>query len=295
MSGPDRLLELVVERIAGYGAPSAVVAFSGGVDSATVAAAAARALGAERVTAITAVSPSLPSGELASARSLAATVGVRFEAVDTHEVELEPYARNDARRCFHCKVELYGALERSVGPASGRLDAALLNGTNADDAGDFRPGLLAARPFGVRSPLLEEGIGKDGVRAVARALGLEVADRPAMACLSSRVAFGVTITPELLARVDEAERRVRSLGFDVVRVRHLGEAARVEVAPDDVARLLDDPRLDELVAGLRAMGWDDVAVDPAGYRAGAMNATLVELRRRTPRARPGVSGPRAAR
>lgn len=270
----------LVRRLEGairsYGADRALVAFSGGVDSSVVLALAARALGPGAVTAVTAVSPSYPSGELEGARRTARSLGVRHRVVRTGEVEREAYARNDAWRCFHCKVELYGTLRRLAGEAAGR-GAAVLAGANADDRADFRPGLVAAGRFGVRNPLLEEGVGKEEVRSLARHLGLPVADKPALACLSSRVAFGLRITPELLARIDRAEGLVRALGLGQVRVRHFGDRATVEV--EDPERLAAHPRWPEARAALRALGWTAVELDPRGYRPGRMNETL---RERTP-------------
>jgi len=282
MTGRPDVVERVSERIAGYDPPRAVVAFSGGVDSAVVLALAARALGRTAVTAVTAVSPSYPAGELDQARQVAQALGVAHRSIETGEVDREAYARNDAERCFHCKTELYGALRRL---AAGEADpsAAVLAGANADDLADFRPGLRAARQQGIRNPLLEEGVGKAGVRDAARRLGLSVAEKPALACLSSRVAYGIRITPGLLARLDRAERSVRALGFDVVRVRHLGDRASIEVDPADVPRLVGDPRLPDLIEDLRQAGWSEVAVDPDGYRTGSMNAALDQFARKVVR------------
>jgi len=282
MTGRPDVVERVSERIAGYDPPRAVVAFSGGVDSAVVLALAARTLGRTAVTAVTAVSPSYPAGELDQARQVAQALGVAHRSIETGEVDREAYARNDAERCFHCKTELYGALRRL---AAGEADpsAAVLAGANADDLADFRPGLRAARQQGIRNPLLEEGVGKAGVRDAARRLGLSVAEKPALACLSSRVAYGIRITPGLLARLDRAERSVRALGFDVVRVRHLGHRASIEVDPADVPRLVGDPRLPDLIEDLRQAGWSEVAVDPDGYRTGSMNAALDQFARKVVR------------
>ena len=266
-------LDRVAERIRGYGEPRAVVAFSGGVDSAVVTAVAARALGSRAVTAATAVSPSYPAGELDQARALADAIGGRHRAVRTAEVEREAYARNDADRCFHCKAEVFATLRRLASTEGGE-GLVLLSGTNADDALDDRPGLRAAAPFGVRDPLLEEGATKQVVRNMARTLGLTVAEKPALACLSSRVALGIRITPELLARIDRAERAIRSLGFDPVRVRHLGQRASVEVVPTEVERLRVDPRLPEALAEISSLGWPVVVVDPNGYRPGSMGRLL---------------------
>ena len=266
----------VERRIREYGASRAVVAFSGGVDSAVVVALAARALGAGAVTSVTAVSASYPDGEFEQARRVAESLGVEHRRVDTGEVEREAYARNDSMRCFHCKMELYTTLRRLRSLAT-EPDAVLLAGANADDLDDFRPGLRAADELGVRNPLLEEGVGKSTVRSVARLLGLAVADKPALACLSSRVAFGIRITPELLERIDRAEQAVRALGFRDVRVRHLGREARIEVHASEVGRLVSDQRFPGLLGVIRGLGWDEVTVDPDGYRMGSINATLVNL------------------
>ena len=269
----SQVIAMLERTIDSYGAGRAVVAFSGGVDSTVVAALAARALGPGVVTAVTAVSPSYPTGELEAAREVAASLGVEHWTVQTHEVERDAYVRNDARRCFHCKMELYATLGKLLVELA-TDGAVLLAGANADDANDFRPGLEAARQRGVRNPLLEAGVGKSSVRATARRLGLAVADKPALACLSSRVAYGIRITPNLLARIDQAERAVRSLGFGVVRVRHFGETASIEVATEDIARLKSHPGLGNLLAELRRLGWNDVAVDPEGYRTGSLNVML---------------------
>jgi uncharacterized protein len=277
---PVELVERLERRVRSYDAPRALVALSGGVDSSVVLAVAARSLGTARVVAVTADSPSYPSGELAAAREVAASVGVAHRVVATTEVERDAYARNDGERCFHCKVELYTTLGRLAELRDTRdAGCVLLAGANADDLGDYRPGLRAGHQLGVRNPLLEEGLGKPAIRAAARRLGLRVADKPALACLSSRVAFGVRITPDLLARIDRAEQTVRVLGFDVVRVRHFGARASIEVPADDVGRLQGHRRLPATLAAIRGLGWEDVGVDPNGYRAGGMNATLVELGR----------------
>jgi len=267
--GPAVLIDDLCRTITGYGARRILVAFSGGVDSSVVLAVAAGALGPAAVTAVTAVSPSYPAGELEPARAVARSLGVPHRTIRTEEVEREAYARNDAMRCFHCKTELYSVLGRLA--RTSEEGTVVLAGANADDLSDLRPGLLAAERHGVRNPLLERDIGKVAVRAIARSLGLPVAEKPALACLSSRVAFGIRITPGLLARIDEAERAVRALGFDPVRVRHRGEEATVEVAPDQVDLLLADPHLEDLLGRLRGLGWTTVSVDPVGYRHGSLN------------------------
>ena len=262
---PVTTIAALERRIVGYGA-RAHVAFSGGVDSSVVLALAARALEPSSVVAVTAVSPSYPAGELEAAARVAADLGVAHRVVRTHEVEREAYARNDAMRCYHCKAELYAALSRVVDSTPSR--AVVLAGANADDLDDFRPGLWAGRGAGVRNPLLEARVGKAGVRSIAHALDLRVADKPALACLSSRVELGIRVTPELLARIDTAEQIVRSLGFDVVRVRHHGDAATIEVEAAEVGRIRTHPGLPAAVAKILALGWGEVQVDPDGYRQG---------------------------
>jgi pyridinium-3,5-biscarboxylic acid mononucleotide sulfurtransferase len=272
----DRLLSRLEAEVVAYGATRAVVALSGGVDSSVVTAVAARVLGAVRIIAVTALSASYPAGELDSAREVAKVLGVEHQTIATGEVEREAYARNDGLRCYHCKMELYTALSR-IASEYGGPEVVVLGGANADDARDLRPGLLAGRQRGVRNPLLELGMGKDDVRALARRFALPVAEKPAMACLSSRVAFGVRISSDLLGRIDRAERAVRALGFATVRVRHFGDRATIEVDADEVVRLQSHSDLPQLLAGLRAMGWAEVDVDPLGYRQGSMNATLTAV------------------
>jgi uncharacterized protein len=258
----DAQREAVKRRIRSY-APRAVVAFSGGVDSSVVVALAASALGRSEVTAVTAVSPSYPAGELEDASRVAAEIGVAHRAIGTREVEREAYARNDEMRCYHCKAELYATLSMiAARPVDGVV---VLAGANADDLDDFRPGLWAGDRAGIRNPLLEERVGKRAVREIARALDLRVAEKPALACLSSRVARGIRITPELLARIDAAERIVRGLGFDLVRVRHRSSVASIEVRPEEVHRLRTHPELEPALVRIRALGWSTVEVDPSGY------------------------------
>jgi pyridinium-3,5-biscarboxylic acid mononucleotide sulfurtransferase len=253
------------DRIRGYSG-RALVAFSGGVDSSVVLAIAARALGPDRVEAVTAISPSYPAGEMQVAAETASDLGVAHRSVWTHEVEREAYASNDELRCYHCKAELYGVLGRLVRTAI--PDTAVLAGANADDLDEFRPGIWAGERAGIRNPLLEASVGKQTVRSIARTLGLRVSDKPALACLSSRVELGIRISPGLLARIDEAEAIVRALGFEVVRVRHRGASATIEVPAAEVDRLLAHPERDAALRALAGLGWDDVAVDSNGYRPG---------------------------
>jgi len=264
-AGVRTLIDQLEDRIRGYG-DRALVAFSGGVDSSVVLALAARAIGRTQVEAVTAISPSYPAGELHVAAETASDLGVAHRSVQTHEVDREAYARNDELRCYHCKAELYGVLGQIVRTAV--PGTAVLAGANADDLSEFRPGIWAGERAGIRNPLLDEAVDKPTVRAIARELGLRVSDKPALACLSSRVELGIRISPELLARIDEGEAIVRALGFDIVRVRHRGEAATIEVPAAEIDRLLAHPGRDAALRAVAALGWDELVVDPLGYRPG---------------------------
>jgi pyridinium-3,5-biscarboxylic acid mononucleotide sulfurtransferase len=243
---------------------SAIVAFSGGVDSSLVAAVAARTLG-ERALAVTAVSPALASGELDGARAVAAAVGIAHRTITTEELSSRGYRRNDRYRCYHCKTELY---DRLAVLAETEGYGALLSGANADDTGDWRPGLRAAAEHGVRHPLLEAGVGKEEVRALARALSIPSADKPASPCLASRLPYGTPVTRSALAQVDRAERALRALGFRVLRVRHHGELARVELGADELPRGLACPS--PIVDAVRAAGYDAVEIDERPFRSGSL-------------------------
>jgi uncharacterized protein len=258
-------LERLHEVLASTG--GAVVAFSGGTDSALVAAVAARALG-DRALAVTAVSPSLPPGELREARSVAREVGIRHRAVRTHEVEREAYLANGADRCYHCKTELYDVLR--VVAAEEALPV-VVSGANVDDLGDWRPGLTAAAEHEVRHPLVEAGFTKAEVREAARELGVPTWDKPASACLSSRIEHGVRITVEDLSKVGRAERALKDLGFRQVRVRVHGDVARVEVEQGDLERLVAPETRARVVAALRGLGYRYVTMDLEGFRSGSMN------------------------
>jgi uncharacterized protein len=247
---------------------TAVVAFSGGVDSSVVAAAAWRALGPGAL-AVTAVSPSVAEGELAGARRVAQAIGIAHETIATDELAREGYRRNGPDRCYFCKTELYESL---AALAKQRGYAALLSGANADDAGDWRPGLRAAAEHGVRHPLLEAGAGKAAVRALARALELPSAEKPATPCLASRIPYGTAVDPATLELIDRAERAVRALGFPVIRVRHHGVLGRVEIAQEDLLRALAaEP---EVTAAVRAAGYAHAVLDREPFRSGRLNDAL---------------------
>jgi uncharacterized protein len=260
--------ERLLAVCAGY--PSAVVGFSAGVDSTVVLWALLRILGPARVLAVTACSPTFPERELSEARELAARLGAHHLVVSSDEMANESFRNNPADRCYFCKTELYAKL-REIADLRGL--GLVADGTNLDDEGDYRPGLRAAAERGVRSPLREARLMKADVRAVARAAGLPNAEKPAFACLSSRIPYGEVITVEKLSRVGAAEEALRELGFGQLRVRHHGDVARIEIPPDDFERALElAPRI---VAALRATGYLHVALDLAGYRPGSLNAALV--------------------
>jgi uncharacterized protein len=247
---------------------SVIVAFSGGVDSAVVLAVAAQELG-DRALGVTGLSPSIALGEAEAAAATARTVGARHETIATAEFDDDRYRANPVNRCFFCKNELYGKLDAM---ARERGFAHVVDGFNADDGTgplDARPGRGAAVRFDVRSPLAEAGLRKAEVRAVARRLGLEVWDKPATPCLSSRVPYGTPIEIDALRRIDLAERFLRATGFPVVRVRHFGEMARLEVPAPDIARL--QARRESVERNLRDVGYSVVEIDARGYRMGSLN------------------------
>lgn len=247
-----------------------VVAFSGGVDSSLVAAAAGRFLDAEDVLAATADSASLASGELRTCARLTASWGVAWTPVSTDEMADPRYVANSGDRCFWCKSALMDQLE----PLADERGASVVLGVNVDDLGDHRPGQEAARERGARFPLVDAGFTKAEVRSLARAWGLEVWDRPAMPCLSSRLPYGTAVTVTLLGRVDRAEAAVRALGFVDVRVRHYDDTARIELPVDDLPRAAS--LAGELQAALTDLGYRYVTLDLAGLRSGNLNAALTD-------------------
>ena len=253
-----------------------IVAYSGGADSAFLADVAHEILG-ERATAVTAVSPSLAPAEREAAAALAAARGWRHREVATFELERPDYVRNASDRCYHCKTELFETLSGSIAAEPGTT---VLVGTNLDDVDDFRPGQAAARERGVRAPLKEAGLTKEAVRALSRARGLPTWNKPASACLASRIAYGVEVTPERLDRVGRAESHLRELGFGQLRVRDHGDLARIEVAAGEVDRLVSEPVRSSVAGFLRDLGFTYVTVDLEGFRSGSMNAVLLEIGRR---------------
>jgi uncharacterized protein len=260
------LLASLEASVARHG--SAVVAFSGGVDSSVVAAVAARALGPGAL-ALTAVSPAVAAGELDGARHVAAVIGIAHETIATDELAREGYRRNGPDRCYFCKSELYETLSAL---AARRGYRALLSGANADDAGDWRPGLRAAAEHGVHHPLLDAGADKAAVRTLARELGLPSANKPATPCLASRIPYGTAVDPATLAQIDRAERAVRALGFPVLRVRHHGILGRVEIARERLDEAL--AREPEITAAVRAAGYAHAVLDREPFRSGRLNSGL---------------------
>lgn len=252
-------------RIQGLGA--AIVAFSGGVDSSLVAALAARALAA-RALAVTAASPALASGELEGARRVARAVGIAHQVISTEELSNPRYRANDRFRCFHCKSELYSRL---AALAADRGYEALLSGANADDAGDWRPGLQAAANHGVVHPLLEIGIGKPTVRALAAELDVPSASKPATPCLASRIPYGTPVDAATLARIDRAESGLRALGHRILRVRHYGRLGRVELGAEELEAARDPGVRDGIDAALRRAGYEWVEIDPHPFQSGSLN------------------------
>lgn len=249
---------------------SLLVAFSGGADSAYLAWAAARELGA-RVLAITALSASYSANDRSVAEAFVRNHGIRHEWIETHETANPLYIANNADRCYHCKDELFTRLD-SV--ARDRHFAAVAYGVNSDDTRDFRPGHRAAAEHKVLAPLLEAGLSKSEIRFLSRRAGLETWDRPASPCLSSRVPYGTAVTPELLAKVERAEQSLRDLGFRQFRVRAFAETARVEIAQDELPRALESNVADQIDSGIKHAGFFYVAIDLEGYRQGSLNAAL---------------------
>jgi uncharacterized protein len=247
-----------------------LVAYSGGVDSAYLAWAAHQVLGGEML-AVMADSPSLARAQMRDAVAFAEECGIPLETVRTDELENADYQRNDSMRCFHCKDELFGMMEQF---ASAHGWAAVAYGVNLDDQGDWRPGQKAARQHGVAAPLLEAGLTKADIRALAAEAGLRVWDKPASACLSSRIEYGRKVTREALEQVERGEDALRAMGFRQFRLRHHGDVARIEIARDEMEHALSLEMFARMSAEIKACGFKFVALDVEGFRSGSMNAVL---------------------
>ena len=253
------------------GLENAVVAYSGGVDSTFLAKMAFDALG-NHALAVTAVSPSLAQAERDDAASFAAQIGIRHEFIETREMDNPAYRANDSSRCFHCKAELFDRLREFV---ADRGVQHMLYGPVVDDLGDFRPGMSASRERGARAPLVEAGLRKAEVRELSRRLGLPSWDKPAVACLSSRVAYGSQVTMKKLRQIEDGEALLRAEGFREMRVRHHGTIARIEVPESELGRFTQDSeRRQRIIESLKAIGFTYVTLDLQGFRSGAMNEAL---------------------
>jgi uncharacterized protein len=263
-------IETLKQILSGFG--SVAVAYSGGIDSTLVLKVGYDCLG-ERAVALTAVSPSLPARELAEAQEIARQIGARHILIHSREVEDSRYLENTPSRCYFCKSEVYMQLLQRANELGIN---ALVDGTNADDAGDHRPGLQAARQHGVRSPLQEAGLCKEETRQLGHQLGLPNWDKPAAACLSSRIPYGTRISLEMLSQVEQAERILHDLGMAQLRVRHHDQIARIEVGAEDFERLLANRQ--EIVTAFKQIGYQYVTLDLNGFRSGSMNEVLHKQR-----------------
>jgi pyridinium-3,5-biscarboxylic acid mononucleotide sulfurtransferase len=249
---------------------SVLIAYSGGVDSAYLAWCASRVLGTKML-ALIADSPSLARTHFADALYFAKEHGIALEIIQTEEMENAEYVKNDLQRCFHCKNELFAKMEKAQARLGYRH---LAYGMNLDDRGDFRPGENAALKHGVLAPLVEAGMGKEDIRLLALKAGLRVWDKPASACLSSRIAYGQPVTSEKLGRIEQAEDYLRSLGLEQFRVRDHGGIARLEIASDEMEQILSLALLQTISTEIKALGFDYVALDCEGFRSGSMNRIL---------------------
>jgi len=252
------------------GMKGAVLAYSGGVDSSVLLRAASEVLGPNLI-AVTAISETYPPGELEPAKQFAAALEVRHLVLSTAELARDEFARNAPDRCFHCKSELFSKL-RQIADSEGI--AHILDGSNADDVHDYRPGRTAARELAVRSPLAEAGLTKQDIRSLARRMNMPMWDKPSLACLSSRIPYGTRITLDLLRKIQAAEDIVRAVGIRQVRVRHHGDIARIEVSQEDLLRFSAAEVRQRVVAAFKELGYAYVCLDLEGYRTGSLNAVL---------------------
>ena len=247
-----------------------IIAYSGGVDSAFLAAVANEVLGNNALS-VTAVSPSLAPSELEEAESLAQDLGLNYRTINTNEIEREDYSANNPDRCFFCKDELYSHLIKFCGEENYSF---VVNGTNVDDLGDYRPGLDAATQYGVRSPLVEANLEKKDIRVLSREMGLPTWDKPAQACLSSRIPYGTMVTVEALTTIAKAEKYLREKGFKQLRVRHHENIARIEISADDFDVLTSEPLRTEVPSYFKSLGYSYVTLDLEGFRSGSLNEIL---------------------
>jgi uncharacterized protein len=268
-TGADDQLRTLQDLMRSFG--KVVVAFSGGVDSTFVLKVAVEVLGRENVLAVTADSPSVSRAAMAEAKQLAREIGAEHLIIESHELEDPCYAANPPDRCYYCKSDLFGRLKDL---ASQRGFDVIVSGANADDLGDWRPGLRAGEEHGVRNPCAEAGLTKADIRRLSRELGLPTHDKPAAPCLASRVAYGIGIDKEVLERVERAEGYLRRLGLREFRVRHHGDLARIEVPPDWIARLADPQGRQQITEFLHGLGYKYVTLDLDGYRSGSLNAAI---------------------
>ena len=250
---------------------SIVVAYSGGVDSTFLAKVATDTLG-DRALVVTAKSPSLPEDELKSAISIAEKNNMNHLVIETNEIKNPNYKVNDLKRCYFCKQELYQEL---IKIAKDRQLKYIVNGANVDDLGDYRPGMNAANDFGVRSPLVEVSLRKVDIRLLSRELSLPTFNKPAQPCLASRIPYGKEVSVGVLSQIEQAEKYIKSLGIQVVRVRHYGELARIEVDPIDFPILMESKSKNSLIKHFKKLGFKDVSLDLEGYRAGSLNEGII--------------------
>src|SRR5271170_4645083 len=267
-AGLEAKRQALYSRLQGIG--RLMVAYSGGIDSAFLAYAAHQVLGAEML-AVIADSPSLSRAHLRDAVEFAGQQGIPLRVVDTNELENPDYVKNDGTRCFHCKDELFKVMESVGGPLH---FSNVAYGMNLDDLGDFRPGQKAAAQHSVLAPLAEAGLTKEDIRTLAREEGLRIWDKPASACLSSRVAYGLPVTRETLESIEKGEEALFAMGFRQFRVRHHGELVRIEIAREELERMLSLSMFAEASAALKRLGYKYVTLDLEGYRSGSMNALL---------------------
>ncbi|GIT15592.1 MAG: TIGR00268 family protein [Chloroflexota bacterium] len=246
---------------------SIVVAYSGGVDSTFLAKVATDTLG-DRALVVTAKSPSLAEDELKLAMSIAKKNKMNHLVIETNELKNPNYKVNDLKRCYYCKQELYQDL---IKIAEDRQLKYIVNGANLDDLGDYRPGMNAANDFGVRSPLIEVSLRKVDIRLLSRELSLPTFNKPAQPCLASRIPYGTEVSVDVLSQIEQAEKYIKNLGIDVVRVRHYGELARIEVEPINFQKLLNSTTKNAVTRYFKKLGFKDVSLDPEGYRTGSLN------------------------